>query len=118
MLKKRMEAGELLASALFDLESAIDAAYAAAASYNSALPAARQIANLSAVVGQQAFELGPRILASLSEARAHTVESHHRLQTVRESLGLKERAFGDELPKPDASIRTGDSTPLRVVAAA
>ena len=118
MLKQRMEAGELLAGALFDLERAIDAAYAAAASYNSALPQARTIANMSAVVGQQAFDLGPKILTSLSEARAHTVESHHRLQAVRESVGLRERAFGDEVPKPPVDTPSGEAVPLRVVAAA
>ena len=70
MLKERRSAAIKIAESLWATEAAIDAALARAAELNGNMVTARGEANLSALIGQDAFEvlgrglrcLGPRAL--------------------------------------------------------
>jgi hypothetical protein len=104
MLKNRREAAQKVAAGLFALEEAIDLALTKSAELNAILPAARAEANLSAVVGQEAFEGAVEVFASLAAARRHIVETHKRLGETKSQIGLRTVAVGDggEKPPPQA----------------
>jgi len=99
MLKQRREAAIKVADSLFAAEDAIDAALARAAELNAALVTARTEAGLSALVGQEAFEMAAAAFAALARARCDIVETHKRLSETRIQVGLRTVAVG-ELPKP------------------
>jgi len=104
MLKNRREAATKVADSLFAAESAIDAALARAAELNSTLVTARTEANLSAIVGQDAFQGAAAAFAALARARADIVETHKRLSETQIQVGLRSVAFGDGgKPDPQAS---------------
>ena len=100
MLRKRREAAMKVAESLFAAEEAIDAALARAAELNGTLVTARTDAQLSALVGQDAFEVSAAAFAALAKARADIVETHKRLSEAKIQVGLRAVAIGDELPKP------------------
>lgn len=100
MLKERREAAMRVAESLFAAEEAIDAALARAAELNSTLVTARTDAGLSALVGQDAFEVSAAAFAALARARCDIVETHKRLSEAKIQVGLRTIAFGDSLPKP------------------
>lgn len=100
MLKQRREAAEKVAAGLFAVEQAIDLALARSAELNAIMPAARAAANLSAVVGQDAFDGAADTFAALARARRHIVETHHRLQSTKSQVGLGAVAIGDGTTKP------------------
>jgi hypothetical protein len=95
MLKARRDAAMKVADSLFAAEEAIDAALARAAELNSALATARMEANLSAIVGQDAFEVAAAAFASIAKARGDIVETHKRLSETQVQIGLSAIAFGD-----------------------
>ena len=101
MLKNRREAATKVADSLFAVEAAIDAAVARAADLRSALVSARTEANLSAIVGQDAFEGAAAALGALVRARADIVETHKRLSDTQIQIGLRNVAWGDQ-SKPTA----------------
>lgn len=112
MLKQRREAAERVAARLFAVERAIDDALVRAAELNATMPAARADANLSAVVGQDAFEGAADVFASLMRARRHIVDTHHRLDAAKGQIGLRAVAVGDGMDKPPIGltvIEGGDS---------
>jgi hypothetical protein len=114
MLKQRREAAMRVAESLWAAEDAIDAALARAAEFSGTLVAARCEANLSAIVGQDAFEVSAAAFASLAQARADIVEAHRRLSETKIQVGLRTLATGDER-KPDST--TGAIEPhLKAVA--
>jgi hypothetical protein len=100
MLKDRRNAAMKVAESLFATEEAIDAALARAAELNGTLVTARSEANLSALVGQDAFEVSAEAFAALARARCSIVETHKRLSETKIQIGLRTVAVGDELPKP------------------
>jgi hypothetical protein len=100
MLKKRRDAAMRVAESLFAAEEAIDTALARAAELNGTLVTARTDAQLSALVGQDAFEVSASAFAALARARADIVETHKRLSEAKIQVGLRTIAFGDSLPKP------------------
>ena len=115
MLRKRREAAMKVAESLFAAEEAIDAALARAAELNGTLVTARTDAQLSALVGQDAFEVSAAAFAALAKARADIVETHKRLSEAKIQVGLRTISFGDSLPKPPTGeIREGSH--LQVVA--
>ena len=59
MRNERIAAARDVAAKLLAAEAAIDEAFARVAQLNMALPEARRMANLSAVVGQEAFPAPP-----------------------------------------------------------
>jgi hypothetical protein len=106
MLKNRRQAAQKVADSLFAAEDAIDAALARAAELNCTLATARSEANLSAVVGQDAFEVAASTFAALASARASIVETHRRLGETQIQVGLRTVSFGDNTkPPPSAETR-------------
>lgn len=105
MLKNRRQAATKVADSLFAAETAIDAALARAADLSSTLVAARVEANLSAVVGQDAFEGAAAALNALVRARADIVETHKRLSATQIQVGLRTVSFGDGTkPENEAAL--------------
>ena len=100
MLKQRREAAEKIAAGLFAVEEAIDLALKRAAELNALMPSARTEANLSAIVGQEAFEGAAETFASLAKARHHIVRTHQRLDETKTQIGLRAVAIGDGTTKP------------------
>lgn len=94
MLNKRRDAAIKVAKGLFALEKAIDDALIQCAELHALMPAARAQANLSAVVGQEAFEGAAAVFAALAEARHHVVHTHRMLDETKDRLGLRTLAFG------------------------
>lgn len=99
MFKQRREAAMRVAESLFAAEEAIDIALARAAELNGTLVTARTDAKLSALVGQDAFEVSASAFAALARARADIVETHKRLSEAKIQVGLRTVAIGD-LGKP------------------
>jgi hypothetical protein len=94
MLNKRRDAAIKVARELFALEKAIDGALAQAAELNAVMPTAWGEANISAVVGQEAFEGAAAVLAALVRARRHVVDTHHKLNDTKNRIGLRTVNFG------------------------
>lgn len=111
MLKERRAAAMKVAESLFAAEDAIDLALARAAELNSTLVTARSDAQLSAIVGQDAFEVAAAAFVALAKARAEIVETHKRLSEAKIQIGLRSLAVGDPGKPPMA-----DGHHLQVVA--
>jgi hypothetical protein len=112
MLKERRDAAIKVAESLFAAEEAIDAALARAAELNSTMATARIDAQLSAIVGQDAFEVAAAAFASIVKARGDIVETHRRLTDTKIQIGLRAVAIGDQ-GKPALA---GETPHLQVVA--
>lgn len=114
MLKDRRSAAIKVAQSLFAAEAAIDLALARAAELNGNMVTARSEANLSALVGQDAFEVSAAAFAALARARCDIVETHRRLSEAKIQVGLRTIAVGDdEWPKPPSAEQSGH---LKIVA--
>lgn len=113
MLKERRDAAIKVAESLFAAEEAIDAALARVAELNATLVTARMEAKLSAVVGQDAFDVAASTFTALARARCDIVETHNRLSETKVQIGLRTVAIGD-LGKPP--MAQGDSRHLQAVA--
>lgn len=105
MLKDRRNAAIKVAESLWAAEAAIDAALARAAELNGNLVTARTDANLSAIVGQDAFEVSAAAFASLARARCDIVETHRRLSETKIQIGLRTVAIGETGKPPEAAGR-------------
>ena len=84
-----------------------------AAELNCTLAKARSEAKLSAIVGQDAFEVAASTFAALANARASIVETHRRLSETQIQVGLRTVSFGDNTKPPPPSAETRH---LRIVA--
>lgn len=115
MLKARRDAAMKVVQSLHAAEDAIDVALARAAELNGTLVTARTDAGLSALVGQEAFEVAASAFAALARARCDIVEAHKRLSETKIQVGLRTVAFGDSLPKPPSAERR-EASHLQVVA--
>jgi len=101
MLKERRLAAEQVASALFEAETAIDAALAKTAQLTGVMPSLRKMAGASALIGQDAVEHASQAIMALAEARRAIVETHRELSVVQGQIGLGAvRMAGDEGEKP------------------
>ena len=109
MLQHRRQAAEQVAQSLFETEAAIDAAIAAAAKLTGLMPSARTDAKLSAVVGQDAFEIASVTLNELIQARRSIVQTHNTLVDVQTQVGLRAVSFGGGIDKPSAE-QAGERT--------
>jgi hypothetical protein len=105
MLKERRKAANEVAEKLFELEAAIDHALVCAGQLAATIPQARMNAKLSAVVGQDAFDLVSESLTSLCAARGKAVSAHNALADVHQQIGLKTYASGDLWKFASASDR-------------
>jgi hypothetical protein len=115
MLKDRRNAAIKVAKSLFAAEEAIDLALARAAELNGIMVTARSEAKLSALVGQDAFEVSAAAFANLARARCEIVETHKRLDEAKTQIGLRTFAWGDELPKPPVGDGRADDRHLQAV---
>jgi hypothetical protein len=116
MLNDRRRAAMKIAESLFAAEEAIDNALARAAELTGTMVTARTDAKLSALVGQDAFEVSASAFAALARARCDIVETHKRLSETKIQVGLRTIAIGDETPKPvPMSLATADERHLRAV---
>jgi hypothetical protein len=95
MFKERRAAAMRVAESLFAAEDAIDAALARVAELNATLVTARADAKLSAVVGQDAFNVAASSFAALARARCDIVETHKRLGEAKNQVGLRTVSVGD-----------------------
>jgi len=100
MLKARRTAAIKVAESLWATEAAIDAALARAAELNGNMVTARGEANVSALVGQDAFEVSAAAFAALARARCDIVETHRRLSETKIQMGLRTVDIGDVPEKP------------------
>jgi len=100
MLNKRRNAAQKVADRLFAAEHAISEALARTAELNAVMPTAQAEADLSAVVGQEAFDGAAATFATLAEARRQIVTTHHAMDAARKQIGLRTVAFGDGTQKP------------------
>ena len=114
MLKNRRDAAMKVVDSLYAAEDAIDVALARAAELNSTLVTARNEAKVSALVGQDAFEVAASAFAALARARADMVETHKRLSETKVQIGLRTVAVGDLVPKA-AGAAAIDARHLRAV---
>jgi hypothetical protein len=71
------------------------------AELHALMPLARAEANLSPVVGQEAFEGAAAVFAALAQARHHVVHTHQKMEETRNRIGLRTVSFGD-LGKDDS----------------
>jgi len=104
MLKDRRSAAIKVAESLFAAEEAIDIALARAAELNGNMVTARNDARVSALVGQDAFEVSAAAFAALARARCDIVETHRRLSETKIQMGLRTVSVGDEFPKPPPEV--------------
>ena len=101
MLKERRLAAQEVASALFEAESAIDAALSKTAALTGVMPALRKAAGASALIGQDAVERASQAIMALAEARRAIVETHKELSVVQGQIGLGAvRMAGEPGEKP------------------
>jgi hypothetical protein len=104
MLKQRRMVAEQVAGALFEAEAAIDAAIAKTAHLTGVMPALRQAAGASALIGQDAVERASQAIMALAEARRAIVETHKELSVVQGQIGLgavRMAGDGGEKPAPE-----------------
>ncbi len=97
--------GRLVADDLFAAEAAIDNALAAAARLTGAMTEARMEANVSAVVGQDAFDGVSETLAALTSARRSIVRTHNGLAVVKDQVGLRTVNIGGAFKPPHAVVQ-------------
>jgi hypothetical protein len=114
MRTKKIEVAKLVAARLFEAERAIDLAATRIAELNAAMPMARLDANMSAMIGQDAFESSTDALTFVARARERMVNAHVRLKAVLGDLGIAEISFGDSIKPPSASAVQGSGGHLRV----
>ena len=100
MLKQRRLIAEQIAGALFEAETAIDAAITKTAMLAGVMPSLRKDAGASALIGQDAVERASQAIMALAEARRAIVETHRELSIAQTQIGLGAVAFGDPGDKP------------------
>ena len=107
MLKERRMAAEQVASALFEAETAIDAALSKTAMLAGVMPSLRKAAGASALIGQDAVERASQAIMALAEARRAIVETHKELSVVQGQIGLgavKMAGDAGEKPPPEGIV--------------
>lgn len=110
---QRLEAAKSVAGRLFAAEEAIDIAASRIAELNAAMPLARLNANVSAIIGQSAFESCTEALSFLAKAREQIVATHRHLRTAGDQMGLQAVSFGDSV-KPEKAEAQAPAPQLRI----
>ncbi|WP_454884344.1 hypothetical protein [Sphingomonas oryzagri] len=75
---------------------------------------ARLDANMSAIIGQDAFKSGTDALKFIAKARKRMVSTHMRLKAAQGDLGIAEISFGDSIKPPSPSVAPSIGGHLRV----
>ena len=115
MLKERRMVAEQVAAALFEAEAAIDLALSKTAHLAGFMPAMRQKAGASALIGQDALERASQAIAALADARRAIVETHKELSIVQGQIGLGAVMIGDGGPKPPPQAVETDRARMRAL---
>lgn len=113
-MSDKIEIARTVATHLFATEEAIDTAIACAAGLIGYMPVARQGAQVSAAVGQPAFEQVIATMSMLGEARRRIVDAHQSLSEGGRQARVPARNFGGFVDKPGNHAHSG----LQVVAEA
>ena len=106
MSAERIFIAKTVGNNVHKVEDAIDLALTSAATFAAELPEVRKQMGLSAVVGQDVFDVAATLVATLTDARRQVVEMHNRMDAVRAQIGMKPLAFGGCL-KPFGTQHTG-----------
>jgi hypothetical protein len=112
---------EQIAAALFEAETAIDAAISKTAALTGVMPSLRKEAGASALIGQDAVERASQAIMALADARRAIVETHKELSIAQGQIGLGAVMIGDDLGgKPFAAAESANvgRRALRTVRAA
>jgi len=104
MLQERRTAAQAVAEALFAAEKAIDAAIASTAALTTVMPASREAAHLSVMVGQDALISAIETMRALGQARQNIVDTHNNLSRAQRDIGLSAISFGGGGIKPPPSL--------------
>jgi hypothetical protein len=104
-MQRRLVAREVTVK-LNRVETQIDQTLIAAGALLSALPDARERANLSAVVGQDALDLVAEATVILAQARGKFVEAHHALARTSKAIGVDPRTTGSGGDKTPTGLET------------
>lgn len=102
MRTKRIQVARAVASHLHAAEQAVDIAATRVAELNAMMPMARLDANLSAMIGQDAFASSTDALSLIAKVREQIVVTHERLKVASEQIGLETVSWGDVV-KPNAA---------------
>lgn len=103
----RIEVARNVAAHLLATEEAIDTAIKCAAGLVGYMPVARQETQVSAAVGQSAFEQVIATMSMLGEARRLIVEAHKSLADSGRQARVPVHNFGGFVDKPRNSAQTG-----------
>lgn len=106
-MSDKIEIARNVATRLLATEEAIDAAIACAAELVGYMPAARQGTQVSASVGQPAFEQVIATMSMLAEARGRIVEAHESLAVSGLQARIPVRNFGGFVDKPRNNALAG-----------
>ena len=112
MLKQRRELAQQVADSLFEAERAIDLAIQRTAHLVGLIPAVRQDANLSALVGQGAILKAIASVGALGDAREGICEAHKELSIAQVQMGLGAVTLSGANPKPDDPHFARDLRPV------
>lgn len=99
-MSDKIEIARNVATRLLATEEAIDTAIACAAGLVGYMPVARQGTQVSAAVGQPAFEQVIATMSMLGEARRRIVEAHQSLAESGRQARVPAHNFGGFVDKP------------------
>ena len=99
MKSQSLNVARTVAKHVMEAEVAIDQAFVATARLAAYMPEARQMVNVSAEIGQDAFLTVSRTMQILSDARQGIVETHQALAASQGRAGIRERNFGGFIDK-------------------
>ena len=116
-MQRRLVAQDV-AQKLNNVERQIDQTLVAAGALIAALPSARERANLSAIVGQDALDLVAQATVILSQARGKFVDAHNALAETGRQIGVGNLNLTADLGNKTVPPPTGEfenSVPLHAV---
>lgn len=100
MPKTRQEQAEAVATDLYEMEDAVEKAFAAVARLNARLPEFRAAARLSHTTGQAIFEAGVEAMSASVALKGAAAKMHHELDDLRVALKLERVRAGSGTDKP------------------
>lgn len=106
-MRDKIEIARNVAAHLIATEEAIDTAIACAAGLVGYMPSARKDAQVSASVGQPAFEQVIATMTMLGEARRRIVEAHQCLAESGRQARIPVHNFGGFVDKPSYQAMGG-----------
>jgi len=94
MLNNQIEAGRQISKQLHPSEDAIDGSIIQNAKLIIAIVEGRKKMGVAAEVGHEAVLSATAGMASLTQARDHTIACHRQLASLRDNLGFSPQAMG------------------------